>query len=388
MTGKPAVAGRPGGARVRVFHLIKGLGRGGAERLLVETLDLQDRQRFSFGYGYFLPWKNALVPELRRRGASVRLFRAGSAAGILLQVPGLARYLRRWQADLLHCHLPLAAVAGRLAAALAGVPVVYTEHNLQHRYHPLTRWANRATWRLQDAVVAVSAGVAAAIGGGPTPVHLIVNGIDAGRFRRHDRERGWAREQLGIPARALVVGTVAGLRRQKRLDLWLEAAAALGGAGREVRFLLVGDGPERAELEALARRLGLGEVSFAGLQADVRPFLAAMDLFMISSDSEGLPLALLEAMAMELPVVATAVGGIPEVLREGVTGYLAPPAEPGRLAAAARPLLEDRRLRERMGRAGRRRVEARFSATASARALERLYLRVLEERGRGPHAAA
>ena len=121
---------------LRVFHLIKSLGRGGAEVLLAEGLRVADRERFTYGYGYFTPWKDAVVPSLEAQGAGVVRFDARSNPAILLQAGRVAAFLRRWRADLLHCHLPVAAVAGRVAGKLTGVPVVTTEHNEVEHFHP------------------------------------------------------------------------------------------------------------------------------------------------------------------------------------------------------------------------------------------------------------
>src|SRR6266487_6932812 len=148
---------------VRVFLLIKSLGRGGAEILLAETLQESARDRFVYGYGYLLPDKNALVPTLMRSGADVICFGAKRPLGWLAAVPAIARFLRKWSADMVHCHLPVAGVIGRLAGLLANVPVVYTEHCVMERYHPWTQRANVWTWNLQDRIVAVSQDVAKSI---------------------------------------------------------------------------------------------------------------------------------------------------------------------------------------------------------------------------------
>lgn len=360
---------------MKVCQLIKGLGRGGAEQLLPQVIAAGAARH---AVGFFLPWKDALVPELERMGVPVRCFGSRNPVRMLLAARQVARWIADERADLLHAHLPLAGVVGRLAGRMAGVPVVYTEHNLQPRYHPLTRRANAWTWPWQRAVVAVSQEVADSIAahlGGRVPVQVVKNGIDVARFAPVPEERAALRERLAIPADAPVVGTVAVFRAQKRLDLWLEAAARLGPA---TRLLLVGDGPLRAEVEARARSLGLtGRVVFAGLQAEVRPFYGAMDLFMSSSEFEGLPLALLEAMAAGLPVVVTAVGGVPEVVEPGRQGALVPPGDPAALAREAGALLADEALRARLGAAGRERVRAAFGVERMAAELERLYASIL-----------
>lgn len=366
---------------MKVCHLIKGLGRGGAEQLLPQVIAAGQSRA---AVGYFLPWKDALVPDLERAGVPVRCFGATNPARMLLAARAVAGWLRDERADLVHAHLPLAGIVGRLAARWAGVPLVYTEHNLQPRYHPLTRRANALTWRLQRAVVAVSQEVADSIAahvGGAVPVRVIKNGIDVTHYAARPEERAALRTRLGVPPDAPLVGTVAVFRRQKRLDLWLEAAARLvanPGPGARAQFLLVGDGPLRDEVRALVRALGLeGRVHLPGLQEDVRPYLWAMDLFLSSSEFEGLPVALLEAMAAGVPPVVTRVGGVPEVVEPGRSGLLVEFGDPGALAAEAARLLADEPVRLAMGQAATVRVREAFDVARMAGELERLYAEIL-----------
>ncbi len=364
---------------MHVCQLIKGLGRGGAESLLPQVI----RHRgpgVSHAVGYFLPWKDALVEEVRSAGAAVRLFVAGNPAVMLARTGAVAAWLRRERADLLHCHLPLAGVVGRLAGWLAGVPVVYTEHNLQRRYHPATRIANRLTWRLQRAAVAVSGEVAESIARhlpSAVPVHRVRNGIEIPPPPEPGRVAE-LRHRLDLPDGAPVVGTVAVMRVQKRLDLWLDAATHLLESHSDTRFVLVGDGPLRSELEERASRPPLaGRVRFTGLQEDVWPYLALLDLYLMSSQFEGLPLALLEAMASGLPPVVTAVGGIPEVVEDGVNGHLVRFGDPAALAASAAAVLEDPALARRLGEAARDRVRERFGIERMTRELEAIYRQIV-----------
>ena len=355
--------------------------------LLTEGLRCADRERFLYGYGYFLPWKDHLVADLREQGADVHCFEARRAPAILTAARRVGRFLKEWRADLLHCHLPLAGVAGRVAGRLAGVPVVYTEHNLMERYHPLTRRANILSWRWQDAVIAVSPAVAESIAArlaSRVPVEVILNGVNLDRFRCSPEGGTMVRAEFEIPAGAPVVGTVAVFRRQKRLDLWLEVAEGLLRRLPGCHFLLIGDGPLRAEIEALigARKLG-DRVHLAGLQEDVRPYLSAMDLYLSSSQFEGLPIAVLEAMAMELPVASTAVGGIPEVVVSGETGVLVPPGDVARLEGAVFELLRDDDARRRMGRAGRERIVGELGLERMVGRQECLYEEVLRARRGG-----
>jgi L-malate glycosyltransferase len=356
--------------------------------LLPEALRFADRDRFTYGYGYFLPWKDALVSTLREMDAPVTCFAARSAT-IPLAAARVARHLNSWDADVLHCHMPLAGAAGRLAGKLAGIPVVYTEHNLMERFAPPTRWLNVATWRLQDQAIAVSNEVAISIRKHTrttVPLKIVLNGVDVDRFCRAAIDSHPVREALGIPASAPVVGTVAVFRSQKRLDDWVRAARVLRTRHPGVHFLIVGDGPLREDVVSLIRALDLeGVVHLPGIQEDVRPFLASMDVYMMSSEFEGLPVALLEAMAMECAVVATSVGGIPEVVRPGETGILVEPRRPESLAGAAGVLLSSRDRRQRCGTAARRCVQAKFSMSRMADELETIYLSVLERQSNAQH---
>ena len=370
------------GERIRVLHLIKGLGRGGAELLLAETIRHSDRERFQYGYSYFLPWKNALVARLEQEDCPVHCFGGGNAASILMRAPKVASYAKQWGARLIHCHLPLAGIVGRAAGRMAGIPVVYTEHNKLERYHPLTRRLNVATWALQHQVIAVSSAVADSIvrfTRPSVPVHVLVNGVDTDRFDRDGLETGRdVRHELGIPDGALVVGTIAVFRKQKRLDQWIEAARGIHNALPQTVFVLVGGGPLEKEIREQVERSGLtGVVHFPGILEDVRPLLALMDVFMMSSMFEGLPVALLEAMAMRCPVVATSVGGIPEVVTHSVTGLLVEPNRPDQLGSAVCSLLESPERRAAIGRAAREVVEEKFGVRRMTRELESIYANIL-----------
>jgi glycosyltransferase involved in cell wall biosynthesis len=353
--------------------------------LLQEGLRFADRQRFDYQFGYFFPWKNALVAGLVAQGAGVTCFEAHTNLGILLSARRVAAHLRRSRVDLLHCHMPLAGSVGRMAARLAGVPVVYTEHNTLERYHPLTRRLNLASWSWQERVIAVSSEVAASIRRhtrSKVRVDVVPNGIDTGRFIRNQASGASLRCSLGIPLDVPVVGTVAVFRVQKRLEHWLDAARRLHQSFPEMHFVLVGDGPLRPRIESLADSLGLRScVHFTGLQEDVRPYLSATDLYLMSSIFEGLPVALLEAMAMECAIVSTAVGGIPEVIRRGENGLLVEPDRPDLLAAAVARLLSEPAEVRSYGRAARETVCNQFGVDRMVAEVEAKYVEIVGGRG-------
>lgn len=376
--------------KIRVLHLIKSLNRGGAETLLAEGLRFADRERFELSYGYFNPALNALAPTLAEGGARVTCFGGDNHATMLARTGRIARHLREQRVDLLHCHLPMSGVVGRLAARMAGVPAVYTEHNKPEWYRKPTFLLNAWTYDMQQQVIAVSASVDQSIRQfirPQVPVTIVRNGIDATTFRRIAGDGERVRRRFAIPVDAQVVGNVAALIPQKRLHDWVDAAAAIHACRPGTRFLLVGEGPQQAELMRRIAARGLHDVvHLCGAQTDVRPYLAAMDIYMMSSAFEGLPVALLEAMAMHCVPVCTSVGGIPEVLRDGQNGLLTDPGRPDRLAERVVELLDAPAQVRTASLAARRTVEDDFGMERMSREVECVYLAVLGRRPSGyPH---
>ena len=293
---------------------------------------------------------------------------------------GLVGLMKREGFDVVHTHMSKAALLGGLAGRLAGVPVVVnTAHNLGAIAMPkawlraLFRVYDRAllgattdavitvTERVRDAVVAQRILPAAR-------VHAIANGITApapSTPQARDAARQMLRQEIGVGADALVIGCVARLVWFKGLDALVDAMPGLVQSCPQLQVVVAGDGPLRAELQLRAVALGLaGHLHFLGERHDVPRLLEGFDLFVLPSVSEGMPLTILEAMHARLPVVATAVGGVPELVLHGETGLLVPARSPAALAAALQRLLLDGPLRQAMGEAGRQRQQLHFSADA------------------------
>lgn len=290
--------------------------------------------------------------------------------------------VRREGIDLVHSHGKGAGVHGRLAARVARVPAVHTFHGIHYAgYRAGLGRAylalERRLARLTKAIVHVSesqAVEAAALGLAPPSSRIIVNGIDAARILASARPRAEASRALELDQEALVVGTVARFDPVKRLDVLLRAFALVSAMHPTARLVIVGDGPDRARLSTLAVSLGIEDrVRFPGFIAEASRFLSALDLYASASRKEGLPLAILEAMACGLPVAATRVPGHVDVVAQGVTGLLATPDDHRALGQAMLDLLADPRRRAEMGAAGRRRVEEHFSASRMAAETADLY---------------
>lgn len=364
--------------KIKVLHVIKSLGRGGAETLLPETLKVHDQTIFEFHYVYFLPWKDQLVGDLKAAGGQVVCLTARNNLMILLRLGTLMRYVRQNNIELVHAHLPWAGFVSRLLYLFTSKPVVYTEHNKQERYHGVTFLLNRITFNWQSRAVAVSEDVKESIEKNIKPrvwVQTLANGVNTDAFIRNQSEGTKIRERLGLPPNAVLVGTIAVFRFQKRLLEWLEIAKMIIDRNSNCYFVIVGDGPLKADVEDRCRALQLqGRVHLVGLQTNVKPWLSAMDVYLMTSKFEGLPIALLEAMSMGCAIAATDAGGIKEVIRNNVDGLLVPVDHWQELSNLLIRLLQDQTLRVQLAEAARKRVEQNFSVYTMTRSLEAMYL--------------
>jgi glycosyltransferase involved in cell wall biosynthesis len=311
------------------------------------------------------PAGGALLPALTAAGADFEPVAADRlSVGALRDTVRLAR-ARRIQ--VIHSHGKGAGLYGRIAARLTGAAAIHTFHGIHPAgYGRLYLRLERALARWSFAVVHVSesqAGEARALGLAPAGrTRVIVNGVDAALVRAVAERAPMSRAALGLRPDALVLATVARFDPVKRLEVLVRAVPLLVARVPEAQLLIVGDGPERDTLRALARTLAPGDgVVFAGAIPDAARVLPVVDLYVTASRREGLPLAVLEAMACGLPVLATAAPGHVDAVEPEVTGRLVPLDDAPGLAAAAALLLRDPALRARMGRAGRERVERHFS---------------------------
>jgi glycosyltransferase involved in cell wall biosynthesis len=366
----------------RVLWLTKGLGLGGAERLLVLTAARLDRDRFEVDVAYLLPGKDAFVPDLERAG--LRTICLGARRTVDPRwVHRLRRLLATGRYDLVHTHSPVPAVAARTFARTP-TRLVHTEHNLWERYRWPTYAANAATYARNDAVLAVSDGVARSIHqpawapGSPPDVETLLHGVDADAISRGSAARERARTRLAVERDRMVIGCVANFTPKKDHLGLLEAMVELRAQHHDALLLLFGTGPLEEQLRLRTAELRLnGSVRFLGARDDVLELLPALDVFVLNSRFEGLPISLLEAMAAEVPCVTTGVGGIPEVVVDGQHGRLVDAGAPGRLAAVVADLLSDERERSRLAEGGRRRVLESFSIDRAVHRTQELYTQLL-----------
>ena len=335
-----------------------------------------------------------LARELRRLGVSVTIVdeTRNNAVRILTR---LTRFLRANEFEVVHTHRYKDNVLGAIAAKLAGVPhVIRTVHGLNE---PTRGWARAKAWAyealdkatlrcLADRIIAVSKRMAETLkdsGHRPTAVIQIHNGVDLRKVRA-TRAREEVRRELGIGSRTLLVGAVGRLSRVKGHAYFLRAAKLILEAERDARFLIVGDGPLRDELVASATHLGVDRAClFLGPRTDIYDLVGAMDIFVLPSLDEGIPMALLEAMALRTPVVAAAVGGVPELITHRATGLLVTPRDERALADACLELALNPNWAQTLCARARRVVEDAFSHERNGQALMEVYRSVTSGEGIG-----
>jgi len=363
----------------RVLWLIKGLGPGGAERLLVSLARAHDRRRVELAAAYVLPWKEALVPELEAAGVRVSCLGGERGAADPRWIARLHRLLREEHFDIVHSHSPLVASVAR--AVVRTMPkrsrpaLVTTEHNAWSTFAVPTRVINALTAPADDLSLAVSEQARSSMWWprlrGRTEV--VVHGVDVDAIRAAAASRTAVRGELGAGDGDVVAVTVANYRRQKAWPVLLAAARRALDAAPALRFAGVGQGPLAAEVEAEHARLGLGDrFVLLGARDDVPRILAAGDLFVLASSYEGYPVAVMEALAAGLPVVATGVPGIADAVRDGVEGVLVPAGDATALAEAVVCLVDDPARRASFAAAAGRRGQE-FGVDRVARLLEDRY---------------
>jgi len=376
---------------IRITHLITDSGAGGAEKILYELATRLDRDRFQ-----------VKVLAMKRPGATFdRLVEAGVpclsldlpadvGAGYLAKLPlAASKLIRELKADrlhVLHCWLFQANLLGRLAARLAGVPANLSSLRVMEMerasHYPLDRLTKSMVTKHIAVCDAVARHAEAKLGFPADSIEVIRNGVDAGPYL--DASGAALRAELGVSADAKVIGVAGRLHRQKGVDVLIEATAALAGKFPELRVLVAGDGPLLEELRERARSSGVAHaISFLGEWRRMPEFMAAIDVFVLPSRWEGMPNAALEAMAAARPVVATRVGGTPELALDGVTGALVEPEDPKALAEAIAAFLDDPDRAGRMGAAGRERVMDHYTIEGMVDMYAELYESLYSEYVRG-----
>jgi len=359
---------------IRVLFVVPALPVGGAERHVTTMLPRMNPARFTPSV-ICIGEEGELFSTLRAAGieaAALRLHKRQAVRALI----ELVMMMRRTRPDVVVVQGYNAETLGRIAARIAGVKhTINWVHNASGLVQRGTvrRTVDRALTRWTSAYFGVAEAqrpyLVDELGHPDDKIRVIYNGVDLAQFRT-STDRGVLAE-FGFAENDPVVGIVAVLRPEKDHVSLLRAARTVVDELTNARFLIIGDGPTRPQLEALCTELGITpNVRFAGSRDDVARLLPAIDVFVLTSTSECFPISVLEAMACARPAVCSAVGGIPEVIKDGETGYLVPPKDPPQLAARLVRLLQDPLTARRMGRAARARVEAEFDLDCSIAAAQ------------------
>jgi glycosyltransferase involved in cell wall biosynthesis len=382
--------------KIKVLQIITRLIVGGAQEHVMYLCDLLDRKRFQVKLisGPQTGSEGELITEVRKRNIDLvilpELVREINPTKDFLALAKLTKYIRKGNFDIVHTNSSKAGILGRLAAKLAGTPIIiHTVHGWPYHNHmgkrkrglyvALEKWSEKFTHKLITVSdLNIEKGLADGIGNGKKYV-TIHSGIDLDRFNASNVHRENKKREWNIDPSDRVVGSITRLSEQKAPADFVRMANEILKDNPKVSFLLVGDGPLRDEIRNLIDRLKISrKIIMTGLRHDIPDLLAVMDVFVLSSLWEGLPRVFPQAMAMGLPIVATNVDGAPEAIKDGVNGFLVPPKDSTALAQRALQLLEDPGLARKMGEAGRKMVYADFCIKGMVKKTENLYLELIE----------
>jgi len=376
--------------RMRLLKFVNVFDIGGTERQVVNLGQVLDPSKFQLHLACF-ERGGCYLSELEPLRLPLSEYSIRSLYGVKTFAEQLrfAKYLQHHQIHLVHSYGFYANVFAIPSAKLAGASIIVASIRDTGAYlSPAQKRVQRVVSRLADRIVVNAEAVRRWLideGYSDEKITVIRNGIDLSRFARK-RVDGRLRQELGIPPHAPLVAVLSRLNQVKGIDYFLEAAAIVTRRFKEARFVIIGDcviERDRAykkALEEYAVTLGLGgRVLFAGLRLDVPELLSQITVSVLSSLSEGLSNTLLESLAAGVPVVATSVGGTPEAVVDGVTGFLVPPRDPAAMARAICVLLGNREMASAFGRAGQQRVTEHFSLERMGRETEELYLGLMEK---------
>ena len=370
--------------RIRLLKFLNFFAIGGTERQFVNLVKRLDPSRFDVQIGCFQKF-GPFLADIEACGRTVTAFQITSMRSYetLRRQLQFARYLKQSRIQVLHTYGWWANVFGLPAAKLAGVPVTIASiRDMGAHLSPAQCRIQRAVCRLADCVLVNSDSVRDWLltqRYSPKKIRVIRNGIEEPHFDQTKSPVN-VREEYGVPPEAPLIGTVCRLNHVKAVNDLLDAAALVIKEHPAVRFMIIGDGPERQALMDQAQRSSIADhVIFTGFRSDTAQILPQLTMSVLSSLTEGLSNTLLESLGAGVPVVATRVGGNTEIVAEGITGFLVPPRDPLSLKQAICRLLANPVLAARMGQAGRQRILRHFSVENTVRETETLYMNLLHQ---------
>jgi glycosyltransferase involved in cell wall biosynthesis len=359
--------------KISVMQLVYSLQMGGSEKVALDIALHLDADRFESSVSA-LDLNGDLARELESAHIPHHVFhRKGLEPGVFKRI---YQWIAHRRIDVVHTHHFTQLLFAALPARLAGARIVHTEHEFfSYTQSAVPRTLIRPLARLCDAMTVVGPEVAdyfvRTIGIPRERLTIVPNGVDVGTF---DYDADAARRELGLEPGELVIGTVGRLEPEKDQITLLDVFRQVRATHKQARLVIVGDGRMADELKAHAERIGVaGATLFLGYRRDVAKLLAAMDVFVLTSIREGLPISLIEAMAARRPVVASNIGSVRDLVQDGDNGLVVPARDTGAFSGAVERLIQSPELRQTLAEAGRRTVEASFSLPAVIKAYENLY---------------
>jgi glycosyltransferase involved in cell wall biosynthesis len=368
--------------RLNVLQFVTLFGIGGTERQVLNLVQGLDMSRFGVEVACLKRW-GALLPEIEATGVPITEYKTTSLYNHIAMWNQMRflNHLRKGKVEIVHTYGFYSNVFGLPPARLAGAKVLASIRDTGDHQTPMQKRVEKLYCRMADCVVTNAEAVRKRLtneGYDAEKIVVIHNGIELARYARKPAELGLHRE-LGVPSNTPLVAVFARLNELKGIEYFLQAVAGLIERFDNVRFLIVGDGASRAPLEKYAGELGLNKhVVFLGFRLDVPTLLSEISVSVLPTLSEGLSNSLLESMAASVPVVATRVGGNPEVVQAGITGLLVPPRDAEALARAIGQFLEQPLIARKFGHAGRERVSQQFALEKMTRATAHLYEGLME----------
>lgn len=376
---------------IKTAYILTPIEFGGAVKVSCTFLERVDRSKFRIHPIILIrPWEQETLfeGELKKHGypytripVAVKPREKGRDWFRVVRCYGMIHScLRKGSFDLVHTHGYFADLTGIPASKMLGIPVLSTCHGFigNDRNLKLYNWLDFRVLRFADRIIAVSDGIRnqlAATGIDGNRIGIIQNAVRADRDpASFEKNRSLKRTVLGISEGVPAIGYIGRLSEEKGIAVLIDACARLRARNIPLKLVIIGEGPQRRELESAASNAGLdGSVAFAGFQRDIEQWLPSLDVFVLPSFTEGTPMALLEAMACGIPVVASAVGGIPQVVRSGENGILTPPGSPEEIMKALVSISGDRAFRKRLSEAAKKTIQTRYSASGWIRKIEAEY---------------
>ena len=371
--------------KIKILHLRDTYEVGGPGKTILETISHIDKSLFSVSIGVFSNGRDTgeipFISEARKRGITVHVIRGGRYNPLIVRE--IISLLKKLQIDILHTHEARSDLLGCLAGKITRTPIVATMHGWianSWKQETITR-INKWAARYFDRVIVVNGPMKDALlkeGIPPSIVSVLHNCIVKENYYR-DQQEGYISQSIGKEIGSPVIGTLGRLSPEKGHGDFVEAAAIVLSRGYKAHFVIVGDGPEAGKITGMisGKRLE-NSVTMTGYLRDPRRVLQEFDLMVLPSYSEGLPNVVLESLMMEVPVISTAVGGVPDIIRDGEEGTLIPPGNPGTMAQAIIDFLNDPEKHKSMALKGKKIVEDRFDFKVRTLKLEKIYTEIME----------